>query len=143
MKYLRKYNEELSRYPDKECDPAFFLKLERDFRKLTNECLAFLVDEGFTISITIGSYMPDLMLLNSNKFFTWDDIKEDFIPYMEMVTEKFQVLNEFSQPIYIITTEGNYTLSINDIIHDHVGNVVKRQIRGIQFKIKDYKDGSD
>ena len=140
MKYLKRYNEEL----DRESDPSFFLKLKKDFKDLSNECLAFLLDEGFSISIEIGSYKPDFMLLNNNTtIFKWNNIKNDFIPFIEMVMNKFKILNEFSQPIYIITTEGNYTMSINDVIHDHMGIINDREIKGIQFKISDYKDGSN
>jgi hypothetical protein len=136
MRYLRKYNEEI----DRESDPEFFLKLQNDFKLFANECLVYLIDDGFTISIEIGSYKPDFMLLNNNTTtFTWSDIKDDFIPFIELTKEKFEILNQFSLPFYIITTEGNYTKSLEDMINDDMGIINDREIKGIQFKIKDYK----
>ena len=124
MKYLMKYNESI-----KEID---FDKLVNDFKNLSNECLAYLVDDGFTISIRkdgnpfVGYYISFSLTIEKtignpdeggryiSENFSWKDIKDDFIPYLQMVKEKFLIRDEYSLPFYIVTNYGNYTLSYDN-----------------------------
>ena len=157
MRYLKKYNENV-----KEVD---FVKLVDDFKSLSNDSLVYLLDEHFTIAIrksgaggyasTYGHYVEFSLTIEKtignpdeggryfSENFTWETIKDDFIPYIEMVNEKFLIIGEFSQPIFVITIDGNYSLSLNDVIKDHVGLVNNTQISRIEFAIKDFKDGSN
>ncbi len=45
MRYL-KYNEEFKEMTDPD-----LLKLVDDIRKLANECLTYLIDDGFSVSV--------------------------------------------------------------------------------------------
>ena len=126
MRYLRKYNENFTDITDPD-----LLKLVDDIRKLANECLAYLIDEGFSISVgkkpfttwPVNNYLPEFFFCKKkgitdeyNQFivekFTWEEIKDDFIPFLEMCNDKFVVFN------IKIKGFGNYQVDVNDLISE-------------------------
>jgi hypothetical protein len=146
MRYLRKYNEKFTDMTDPN-----LMKLQNEFRDFANDCLAYLVDEGFIISVAVrnaydGCLLEFTLVKNQDDInfgrerinFTWNSIKDDFIPFLEMVKEKFIV-------DHIITFIKNKitTLNIDVVINDdtNVGGSILRDdyIRNISFFIKDYK----
>ena len=143
MRYLKRFNEAIGDKKD----------LLLDFDGLTKDCLAYLIDAGFTPSVDYHSpsnpnYGVDFYLFKgdnprvrrySRKIFKWEDIKDDFIPFLELVKQRFIILNEYGKAIYIRTTDGNYTLTIKDILDDNVGLIVDSEIKGIEFELRGYK----
>jgi hypothetical protein len=87
MKYLIRFNESID-----------------EIEKFSRDSLAYLLDEGFEfkkISSDRDHYIcfclykvdpkrisPTLVDKNTNGFY-WDDIKDDFIPFLELFNEKF------------------------------------------------------
>ena len=123
MRYL-KYNEEF-----KEMNDPDLIKLVDDINKLANECLAYLIDDGFSVSVgkkpfttwPVNNYLPEFFFCKKgiteyNQFvvekFTWEEIKDDFIPFLEMCNDRFTVFN------IRINGFGNYKVDINDLISE-------------------------
>jgi hypothetical protein len=146
MRYLRKYNENFTDMTDPN-----LMKLQNDFRDFANDCLAYLVDEGFIISVAVrntydGCLLEFTLVKNQDDInfgserinFTWNSIKDDFIPFLELVKEKFIV-----DHIVKFTTNKITTLNIDVVINDDTnisGGILRNDyIRNISFFIKDYK----
>jgi hypothetical protein len=124
MRYL-KYNEEFKKMNDPDLN-----QLYDDINKLANECLAYLIDDGFSVSVgkkpfttlPVNNFLPEFffykkgIVLNSNQFivekFTWEEIKDDFIPFLEMCNDRFTVFN------IKINGFGNYQVNVNDLISE-------------------------
>ena len=115
MKHLRKFNESTLQ--------ENLRKLE-ELKEFCNSNLAFLIDTGFKVEVF--DYFDKITIVLSkstdprekNKLYIWDDVKYDFIPFIELLSTKsiFWVVT-FS------TTTGNYEMSIEDIIEDNFGNL--------------------
>lgn len=126
MKYLRKFNESIKQYQD---DVDAFIAL-------TNDSLAYLIDEGVKLNINkdkhsklvgggIALYVEiDLPYLN------WDEIKDYFIPYVEMVNTnyEFRLSKVKGDDVAIIFMTKNLddirkftSYNINNIITDNMG----------------------
>ena len=147
MKYLKKF----------KATDSNFIKLKNEFTDFANDCLAYLVDQGFIISVkvrntnTYDSCLLEFTLvknegdINFQNGWSWDSIKDDFIPFLELVKEKFIV-----DHIVKFTTIGfGYygkinTLNIDFVINDDTTTTRcilrnNNNIRNISFSIKDYK----
>ena len=137
MKYLKKYNESADNKDSKEL-----------LTKISNECLAYLLDDGyqlhFSYSDLVGCWYNGIdFRINKPEFerFTWKDIKDDFIPFIEMVNDKFKILDKItnneitkvSQPFIFYTSTGTYTLSLDNLINDKISEM--SHIKWITFKI--------
>lgn len=144
MRYLRKYNENFTDMTDPN-----LMKLQNDFRDFANDYLAYLVDEGFIISVavrnTYDGCLLEFSLVKKEGDWSWDSVKDDFIPFLEMVKEKFIV-----DHIVSFTTNKITSLYIDSVINDNnVSGLILRSgdgpmsksdiIRNISFFIKDYK----
>jgi len=137
MRYLKRFNEGIFDKKD----------LLLDVDGLAKDCLAYLIDAGFTPSVYYHTPSKpdngvDFYLFkgdNPRVSYKWEDIKDDFIPFLELVKQRFIILNEYGKVIYIRTTDGNYTLTIKDILDDNVGLIVDSEIKGIEFELKGHK----
>jgi hypothetical protein len=142
MRYLRKYNEKFTDMTDPN-----LMKLQNEFRDFANDCLAYLKDDGFIISVavrnTYDGCLLEFSLVKKEGDWSWDSIKDDFIPFLEMVKEKFIV-----DHIVSFTTNKITSLYIDTVINDNVSDLILRSgdsmsksdsIRNISFFIKDYK----
>ena len=99
-----------------------FIKLKNEFTDFANDCLAYLVDQGFIISVeiinTYDGYLIEFTLvknegdINFQNGWSWDSIKDDFIPFLEMCNDKFVVFN------IKIKGFGNYQVDVNDLISE-------------------------
>jgi hypothetical protein len=151
MKYLKKYNES----QDNE-------ELKESFTKISNECLAYLIDDGYQLCLSDSDLWRDKgnpkSKILGNKYttidfrinkpdfelFTWKDIKDDFIPFLELVSEKFKIVDQItnneitkvSQPFIFYTSTGTYTLSLDNLINDKISEMSR--IKWITFKINNY-----
>lgn len=156
MKYLKKFNGLTTPTVDKiKSEDMFvehirqtdsnFIKLQNEFTDFANDCLAYLVDQGFIISVevrnTYDGYLIEFTLVKNEGDinFTWNSIKDDFIPFLELVKEKFIV-----DHIVKFTTNKITTLNIDVVINDDTnvsgGSILRNNnIRNISFFIKDYK----
>ena len=124
MRYL-KYNEEFSGITDPN-----LIKLTDDLKKLADDCLVYLYDEGFSVSVSRKSYgptkgyLPEFSILKKkgevNGFikvekFTWDEIKDDFIPFLELCKDKYLFINEV-----IFNVFGPHKVPVDHLINDNL-----------------------
>lgn len=100
MKYLRKFFESFGNSEIKE-----------ELQNFCNENLAYLLDEGFEVRVIwtpncdawrikfskIGERYPDLRKVERSKSFYWRDIKDDFIPFFEMLDTKYEICGTFNK----------------------------------------------
>ena len=141
MRYLKRFNEGIFDKKD----------LLLDVDMLAKDCLAYLIDAGFTPAVYYHTPSNpdngvDFYLFkgdNTSTFqrvnFKWEDIKDDFIPFLELVQERFIIHNEYGKVIDIKTSYHNYRLTIKDILDDNVGLIVDSEIKGIEFELKGHK----
>jgi hypothetical protein len=89
MRYLKRYNESVS---------------EEDLRDFCESSLAYLMDEGFTIKIhgqrtTPFSSLPKghfniwLHKNNATEFFKWDEVKDYYIPFLQLLSNRYDIRN--------------------------------------------------
>jgi hypothetical protein len=92
MKHLKKFNEG---------------KSEQELKEFCDDYLAYLYDDGFTIKIFGGdfnsSYLTStlpkgrfniwLQKDNAKSFFKWDDVKDYYIPFLQVLLDKYDILS--------------------------------------------------
>lgn len=100
MKYLIKFFESFGNSEIKE-----------ELQKFCNENLAYLLDEGFEVRIIwtpncdawrikfnkIKADLPHLRNVERASSFYWRDIKDEFIPFFEMLDIKYEVCGSFNK----------------------------------------------
>jgi hypothetical protein len=131
MKYLKRIFETLE---------------ESEYYKLKDFCysnLAYLIDEGFDISIDRKSINFMIRISkwkikgNSGHFypFTWDDIKDDFIPFIIVLNDKFKIDDRVG--VFIKTAGDNKWYDKQHIIDDDFGKKFsKKSINYIDVAVK-------
>ena len=88
MKYLKKFNESARE----------LVELRNELKTFCDENLAFLIDEGYTIyqasdSGKISIIITKTGLINGKAIpFTWNDVKDDFIPFYELLKSKYNLV---------------------------------------------------
>ena len=124
--------------------------------------LAYLYDEGFTISITSRDKVkyPDkqhiLVTLglkgqepNPWEQYYWDDVKDYFIPFLQRLTRRYELLDYFHKKtlprglwrwdpagyLAFNTEKGVFYLPLEQVINDEVSQVFNCLIWGINLKI--------
>ena len=60
-----------------------------NLQKFCDDSLAFIIDEGFNIYINEFTDYISILLKNDNNLFKWDDYKNDIIPFIEYLYEKY------------------------------------------------------
>ena len=124
MKYLKSFNESLDDYE--------YYEFRDDITNFAEERLVSLLDEGFRLKIydavsknvAIGF---TIWLCKSDRIdnsFKWDDIKDDYIPFLQLISNKYKLL-EFSTDVVRFNLGSNYNinmkdLSLQDVIDDNV-----------------------
>ncbi len=102
-----------------------------DIEKFCNDNLAYILDDGFmfrirpikTFNYSNSSFY--IVLYNDLKSFKWDDIKNDFIPFLQLFSEKYKTnkvtftLNNLNDMKNII--DISYDKIINDKLFDPEG----------------------
>ena len=87
MKYLRKFNESMSK---------------EDLQDFCESTFAYLMDEGFTIKIFDNNSRPFSTLRpgefniwlqkdNPKSFFKWDDVKDYYIPFLQLLDNRYDI----------------------------------------------------
>ena len=98
MKYLRKFFESFGNSEIKD-----------ELKKFCNENLAYLLDEGFEVKIVwtpncnawrislrkIKIDLPHLRAVERASSFYWREIKDEFIPFFEMLDIKYEICPTF------------------------------------------------
>ena len=131
MKYLKRFNEGLA---------------QEDLKDFCESSLAYLLDEGFTINVMsaddIRSRLPRgqfniwLQKDNGRDFFKWDDVKDYYIPFLQLLSNRY-VIDKFTDTsdsnirfryrkkgdysFVNVNTYFSYARVINDMIFDSEG----------------------
>jgi hypothetical protein len=120
MRFLKKFNELNDPYDQ------YISNLE----KICNESLAYLIDEGFTISIKDNKVNYQAIEINISKvgkesYFIWSEVKDDIIPLLELLSEKYEFeevkpihFNEFIYGTRGILDTYSYAYSYSDVINN-------------------------
>ena len=129
MKHLKRYNESLT--PDGIDDLKDFCEMN----------LVYLMDEDFIVDIdsrfgTTGNVSFDL---KRESGFTWDEIKDHFIPFLQRLSNRYIIVDRV-----IISFQGTGTrdtLPVESLINDNIGTVLPSEtlIRSIFMRIVDEK----
>jgi len=82
MKYLRSFNESIT----------------DDLEIFCKENLAYLIDEGFKVNVDrthkeVKIRIHNFYFPNWTKF-TWDDVKDDVIPFLEILSDKYNFFED-------------------------------------------------
>lgn len=131
MIYLKKFNESNSTKKD-------------DILKFCQENLGYLMDDGF--GIIIAERENDLNIefdRYDGKLFKWEDIMDDFVPFLELFDMKFGLKkleptserDKFSKKcsILIETPKNGYRYRLQDLIDDNVSGLLNLEIDAIGF----------
>lgn len=109
MKYLRKFNE----------------ATESDVKKLSefvDEHLAYLSDKGYKFEIDYNSNQTGIYIYGKNIRFNYDSMKDDFIPFMQVLSKKYIISNiifkEAETKIHKFV--GNIAVGLKEITDDSV-----------------------
>ena len=97
MIYLKRYNESFRA-------PSSF---REEIQEFCENCLAYLIDEDFRIQTNLWDLDPvsvSFVLIRrfSGKIepilFSWDDVKDYYIPFLQMLLKKYNVINSSKSP---------------------------------------------
>jgi regulator of sigma D len=129
MKYIRKFNEGKN--------------ITDELKEFCSENLAYLIDGGFHILYSTGFIMQDYytgisinkMVDNSYKIFNWHDIRDDVIPFFDILSRKYIVSDiTFSLLGNRFRLKKDIFVKLDDIIGD---NLEDYDIFKISFKCRE------
>ena len=83
MKYIKKYSS------------LIVESVKDDLKDFCETSLVYLLDEGFEIDCEESRFGIIDIFLSLNKQFDWNDIKDYFIPFIQLLSRRY-VLEEFS-----------------------------------------------
>jgi hypothetical protein len=131
MRYLKKFNESVSK---------------EDLQDFCESSLAYLMDEGFTVSIMGGddprTRLPRgqfniFLQREAREFFKWDDVKDYYIPFLKLLSNRYDIgtfVTEASEPsvrfryrkksdysFVNVNKDFSYARVINDDVFDSEG----------------------
>lgn len=92
MRHLKRFNES-----------DFSAEDLKDLRYFCETCLAYLIDEDFSISVTYSVRKDRARIyffkkdLNFPIPFNWNDIKDHYIPFYQMLSKKYNIGNTNSR----------------------------------------------
>ena len=139
MKYLKKYNESVD---------SKLLELQ----EFCNSYLAYLIDAGFSVKCNHPShYDENENMINIQKLiapnnglikrgsFSWNQIKDDFIPFYDVLSKKYSVsfTTTLLQTTFNISSDSDVSISYSDILEDKVNYIINNAIiKNILIKVK-------
>lgn len=109
MRYLRKFNESTN----------------DDLQSFCEDNLAYLIDEGFKVKVEESYFKRAKITIHKFSFpiwtkFTWDDVKDDVIPFLEILKDKYG----FFEDIKFVSEDQHYNylkhflFKYDDVIND-------------------------
>ena len=115
MKHLKRYNEDLQPHQVDE------------LKEFCENCLAYLLDEGFSLSyeniyggigtaLRISLYIPTPG--SKQTLFKWDDVKEYYIPFLQLLSRRYELSNNrFHGLVGFQSTKDEY-VSLDRCVRD-------------------------
>lgn len=82
MKYLKSFNEKKN-----------YQEIFSDVKELCEESLVYLLDDpSYSLEFfSIQNTLSIVFLKKEKTSFSWDDIKEDYIPFIEILSSKYNI----------------------------------------------------
>ena len=140
MKHIKPFNE------SKE-------NLQQELQDFCETSLAYLLDEGFDISVTLrdkvkfpdkqhllvtlGLKAKENTWLQDYDLFSWNDVKDYYIPFIQMLVRRYELLAYPAGDFAFNTERGIFYVPLEYIINDQVSQVFECRIWGINIKVLD------
>ena len=131
MKHLKRYNESLT--PDGIDDLKDFCEMN----------LVYLMDEDFIVDIDsrFGTTGNVSFNLKRESGFTWDEIKDHFIPFLQRLSNKYVIIDRIMISFQGtgVNTETRVESRVESLINDNIGTILPSEtlIRRIFMRIVD------
>jgi hypothetical protein len=136
MKYLKIY----------EAFDVFKDKLD-ELQDFCDTYLAYMTDKGVVLTVTPNSRLSSTIFVLSvrsveSRDFEWNDIKDHFIPFLEVLTNKIgrgniMTNSDLNHEFKFTNNRGVFYRSLEDVIEDKVPNIMPA-IESLSFAIKYY-----
>ncbi len=94
MKHLRKFNEASVEWT-----------FDADLKSFCDTYLSYLIDEGFEVSIRPWDANYKISIYNYSSF-SWNDIKDNFIPFYEVLKNEYNLVYTYDMNIAQTTDES-------------------------------------
>jgi hypothetical protein len=137
MKYLKKYNESVDNRVS-------------ELQEFCNSNLAYLIDDGFQVNCDYNNFTSkDEIYIKFNKvattssnidseifksiLFNWDDVKDDYIPFYEVLSNKYDIIEEFLLCGFILVRKITNEDILEDKVNEKIDNTL---IHSIIIRIK-------
>jgi hypothetical protein len=140
MKYLKPFNESIE-------------NLQQELKDFCETSLAYLLDEGFDISVTLkdnvkftdkqhllvtlGLEGQETKQPNPWERYYWDDVKDYYIPFIQMLVRRYELLDYPAGDFAFNTERGIFYTPLEYIINDKVSQLFDCRIWGINIKVVD------
>lgn len=115
MRYLKLFNESNDTFED-------------ELQEFCNNNLAYLIDMGFKVIVT-NYYGHDSQrcyqvklyknVKGSYVYYTWDDINDDFIPFLTILNKKY-IITEIKMDFMLNSKKAFRKFKLNTILKDKV-----------------------
>jgi hypothetical protein len=109
--------------------------------------LAYMTDKGVVLTVTPNSRLSSTIFVLSvrsveSRDFEWNDIKDYFIPFLEVLTNKIgrgniMTNSDPNHEFKFVNNRGVFYRSLEDVIADKVPNIMP-SIESLSFAIKYY-----
>ena len=118
MIYLKRYNESFRA-------PSSF---REEIQEFCENCLAYLIDDDFSIKTNLYGLDPvSVSFVLIRRFsgedepisFSWDDVKDYYIPFLQMLQRKYNVISTSKSPS-ILNSEVNVVIRPTEESRDSV-----------------------
>lgn len=149
MRYIKPFNENVDNF-------------EEGLRDFCNNSLAYLIDDGYDVKFTSrdkvysrGVKISDKQHItvslglrvangsNNNgyfKLFSWNDVKDRYIPFIQMLVRRYELLPYNSNAhVYFNTEKGLKYLSLEQVINDEIATEFGCRLWGINIQILNKK----
>lgn len=119
MRYLKRYNESL-RVPS---------SFREEIQEFCEDCFTYLMDEGFRIETNLYHLDPvSVSFVFIKRFegevepilFTWNEVKDYYIPFLQLLKNKYDVINSSNAPSNIANSEVQVVIRSSEHSSDSV-----------------------
>lgn len=127
MKYLRWFNENIN-ISTRDI-------WEKELEEFCNNHLADFVDNGNEFSLDKDMKYTNIEIYKNNDIkdydtFKWKDLKDDIIPFLQMLSNEFNVSSGIDFYLKEVEFEGsrkvafNHIIDKNDVINDNIDDII-------------------
>ncbi len=140
MRYIKRFNETL--IDDR-------IEVSNNIESFCRDYLSYILDENKSMSMDVdGVFGEESSYYKFNIWdkdtFYWDDIKDTFIPFLQMFIKEYSIAGVASdKPVITFTTmledgsQGpNYTYTLESVLNDDIISRCGSYINGIWHRVK-------